>query len=218
LPTLKPENPYLFQSNTHNHLDGESIGDILKNLATKSHITIPQGKRLRFHAFRKRFLSTCADLKVDINTAKILVGKDVESSMLAYLSEVNHKKAFLEVKSVLNLTNGRIKATVDSKDKEILELQKQVNEQTQLMKAMTSIFGKEILQKAKAQLTQEGFREVFVFGDRDNTYYAHEDKTLNFSVKRDDATELLSKIAELQQKKQKQAYEKMLENGDNNHD
>lgn len=48
---------------------------ILKQLAKKCKIKIPEGKRLRFHSFRKRFLSTCADLKIDPNTAKNLSWK-----------------------------------------------------------------------------------------------------------------------------------------------
>lgn len=156
MPTLKAENPYLFQSNSHNHLDPESVGDILKSLARKANITIPQGKRLRFHAFRKRFLSTCADLKIDVNTAKILCGKNVESSMLAYLSEVNHKKAFLEIKTVLNLTNGRFKVAVESKNTEIEALRKELDEQRLLVKAMTSLFGQEILAKARKEMSFKG--------------------------------------------------------------
>jgi len=155
VPTLKAENTFLFQSSTAHHLDPETVGDILKGLAKKANIVIPQGKRLRFHAFRKRFLSTCADLKIDVNTAKLLVGKDIESSMLAYLSEVNHKKAFLEIKTVLNLTNGHMKAAVGAKDEEITELRKQLEEQTILIKAMTTLFGKEILEKAQVALQKD---------------------------------------------------------------
>jgi integrase len=151
IPTLKAENPFLFQSNSHNHLDPESVGDILKRLARKANITIPTSKRLRYHAFRKRFLSTCADLKVDVNTAKALVGKDVESSMLAYLSEVNHKKAFLEIKSVLTLTNGRMKSTVDAKDAEIEKLKKQNEDLQRQMDVLARLLKKELLEEAQKQ-------------------------------------------------------------------
>jgi hypothetical protein len=151
MPTLKAENPYLFQSNSHNHLDPESVGDILKSLAKKANVTIPKGKRLRFHAFRKRFLSTCADLKIDVNTAKLLVGKDVESSMLAYLSEVNHKKAFLEIKEVLNLSNGRIKATMESKDVEIEKLKKQNEDLQRQIDVLARLLKKELLEEAQKQ-------------------------------------------------------------------
>lgn len=189
LPTLKAENPYLFQSNTHNHLDPESVGDILKNLARKANITIPQGKILRFHAFRKRFLSTCADLKIDVNTAKILCGKNVESSMLAYLSEVNHKKAFLEIKEVLNLSNGRIKSIADAKDVEIAQLKKEVEELKTVLKGFSTIFEKQI--QAKSQVAKKS-------GKLDKPY------------------DILREIGRVQQEKEQAEYEKLLKNGNGN--
>lgn len=191
LPTLKAENPYLFQSNTHNHLDPESVGDILKNLARKANITIPQKKLLRFHAFRKRFLSTCADLKVDVNTAKILCGKNVESSMLAYLSEVNHKKAFLEIKTVLNLSNGRTKSIVDAKDVEIAQLKKEVDELKTVLKGFSTIFEKQI--QAKSQVAKKS-------GKLDKPY------------------DILREIGRVQQEKEQAEYEKLLaeKNGNGN--
>ena len=94
LPTTSNDNPYLFPSNCEKHIDPDTVNRTLRRLAKKSNVKIPRNKRLRFHAFRKRFLSTCGNLSIDVNIAKILVGKDVESSMLAYLSEIEHRKAF----------------------------------------------------------------------------------------------------------------------------
>jgi hypothetical protein len=99
-----------------------------------------------------RNLDTCANLKVDVNIAKILVGKSVDKSMLTYLSEVEHKNVFLEVKEVLGLTNGRIKSEVELKDKEITKLKKEREETKLLLKGMTQLFGQEILEKAKQQM------------------------------------------------------------------
>jgi site-specific recombinase XerD len=147
LPTLKPENIYLFQSNSHNFLDPETVGDILKGLAQKAKINIPKGKNLRFHCFRKRFLSTCADLKIDVNTAKLLVGKDVESSMLTYLSEVSHKQAFNEIKSVLTLMNGK-RTVIEAKDVEIEKLKKQVEELQSYIKIMTALNNEQLIKQA----------------------------------------------------------------------
>jgi site-specific recombinase XerD len=196
IPTLKTENPYLFQSNREHHLDPESVGDILKSLARKANITIPQGKMLRFHAFRKRFLSTCADLKVDVNTAKILCGKNVESSMLAYLSEVNHKKAFLEIKTVLNLTNGRMKSTIEGKDIKIAELEKEVDELKLTLKVIQGLFGKEIVEKATEQHVGIGKK----------------------SGKLPTVQEIMDMLIEVERKKQQAEYEKLLaeKNGNGN--
>ena len=216
MPTLKPENPYLFQSNSHKFLDPETVGDILKGLAQKAKINIPKGKNLRFHCFRKRFLSTCADLKIDVNTAKLLVGKDVESSMLTYLSEVSHKQAFNEVKSVLTLMNGK-RTVIEAKDVEIEKLKKQVEELQSYIKIMTALNNKQLIEQAVEQLKAQGFKETFVFGDKENIYYSNEtDKSLNFSVKRNDAQAMITKLAELEQQKQKAEYQKLLENGNGN--
>jgi site-specific recombinase XerD len=196
MPTLKAENPYLFQSNSHNHLDPESVGDILKSLAKKANIKIPQGKRLRFHAFRKRFLSTCADLKIDVNTAKLLVGKDIESSMLTYLSEVNHKKAFLEIKSVLNLINGRMKSTVDAKDAEIEKLKKQNEDLQRQMNILAMMLKKELLEEAQKQ--------GVVIGKK--------------SGLEPTPTEILKELAKIKEQQDREEYEKLLaeKNGNGN--
>lgn len=93
LPTLPQDNSYLFPSNGEGYFDPESINRILRDLAEKAKIKTPKRKRLRFHAFRKRFLSECANLHIDVNTAKVLVGKQVEKDMLTYLSEVEHREA-----------------------------------------------------------------------------------------------------------------------------
>lgn len=127
LNTLRKENPYLFPNGNGSHYDPEAIGKRLKVLAKKAKIHIPKGKRLRFHCFRKRFLSECANLKIDINTAKILVGKSVSKDMLTYLSEVEHKKAFEEVHEKLRLSE--VKAVVNAKDAEIEALKKRIREQ-----------------------------------------------------------------------------------------
>jgi len=98
-------NPFLFASNHEGHSDPDTINKMLKDLAQVANIKIPANKRLSFHAFRKRFLTECANLNVDVNTAKVLCGKDVEDSMLAYLSEVDHRAAFTHLSEKLHLTD-----------------------------------------------------------------------------------------------------------------
>lgn len=127
MPTLPKDNPYLFGKNGKGQYDPESVTKRLKTLAKKANIHTIKGKSLRFHCFRKRFLSECANLKIDINTAKILVGKSVSKDMLTYLSEVNHKKAFNEVHKVLAMTENQTVLT--SKDREIEALKNELEEQ-----------------------------------------------------------------------------------------
>jgi len=125
LNTTPKDNPYLFAYNG-SHYDSEGIGKRLKVLAKKAKIKIPKGKRLRFHCFRKRFLSECANLKIDINTARIMCGKSVSKDMLTYLSEVEHKKAFEEVHEKLRLTE--INNVINKKDAQIMKLEKRIEE------------------------------------------------------------------------------------------
>lgn len=161
MKTLPKDNPYLFPSNNHKHLDSESINKRLKVLAKKAKIRMPKGKRLRFHAFRKRFISECANLKIDINTAKILVGKSVSKDMLTYLSEVEHKKAFLEVHERLKLTvEPELKAVVSVKEARIRELEKRVEELEILNRGLI-----EALKKAPFKAEIETIEDVRRLGE-----------------------------------------------------
>lgn len=195
LPTLPKDNPYLFPSNRSKYLDGESVNNVIKNLASKALIRIPKSKRLRFHCFRKLFLSTCANLGVDVNIAKILVGKQVEKDMLTYLPTVDLKKAFMRVQEILCLTKATEK--VGLKDKELRDLRKEVEEQKRLMKAMTRIYGEEMLKKAKQELKKEGVSEDFIEGRG--------------------VEELLDELGKRIKEKEQAEYRRIIEENNNNH-
>ena len=145
LHTLPKENPYLFPSNTKNCIDPDTINRTLRDLAEKASIVIPKNKRLRFHAFRKRFLSTCANLSIDVNIAKILCGKDVESSMLAYLSEIEHRTAFIKVYDVLKLTETPMRKTRES----VTDLEKRLDDVERLLHGVIALGGREMVEKAR---------------------------------------------------------------------
>ena len=88
-------------------------------------------------------------------------------------------------------------------DKKIQELEAKVQRLEMFIEIMTALNNEQLVKKAVEQLKQQGFKETFVFGDKENAYYTHlEDKTKSFKVKRNDATELLNKLAELQQQEQ----------------
>jgi translation initiation factor 2B subunit (eIF-2B alpha/beta/delta family) len=72
--------------------------------------------------------------------------------MLTYLSEVEHKNAFREVKQVLTLTNGRIDDTMQAKDLEIARLRKRIETLEQIQKGMLEIYGEELMKKAMERL------------------------------------------------------------------
>ncbi len=202
IPTLKPENPFLFQNGNGSSIQDQSVNSILQTLAKKCGIQIPQGKTLRFHCFRKRFLSTCADCSIDENLARILTGKAVDKSMLAYLGEANLKAAWTKAHDKLYLLNGVIRSKMDSKDAEILKLQAQLDEQTLLLKAMTSLFGSEILSKAREQ-------QAAMLGDKENLL-----KDLPSKLS---PLETLRAIGQQIQLKEQAAYKKMIDENGNNH-
>jgi len=145
LRTLPKTNPYLFPSNREKYIDADTINRALRKLAKKAEIHIPKGKRLRFHCFRKRFLSECANLHIDLNTAKVMVGKDVEESMLAYLSEVDHKEAFIRLHARMRLTEMPIEKSTESEG----ELQAEIRRLNRVISGIVALGGQEFVEKAK---------------------------------------------------------------------
>jgi hypothetical protein len=157
LPTLRSDNEYLFPSPVNgSHMKDESILKILHELAEKAKVEVPEKKHLVFHSLRKRFLSTCASLNIDSEYACLMVGKKTEigDSFETYLEDANFIDSFKRVREdALSLTNGRLKATVESKDAKIIELEKKLEQNEAIMNAMVKLFGKEILEKAKKEMT-----------------------------------------------------------------
>jgi integrase len=156
LPTLPKNNDYLFPSKVNGgHMKDESITKILKIAFKKAKIEVPKNKHLVFHSLRKRFLSTCATLNIDSEYAKLMCGKKTElgDSFETYLEDADFRESFKKVREdALSLTNGKLKATVQDKDVQIEALKKELDETKLLVKAMTELFGKEILEKAKSQI------------------------------------------------------------------
>jgi integrase len=201
LATLSNENPFLFPSNSKGYTDHSTINRMLQDLAKKAGVQIHEGKRIRFHCFRKRFLSECANLRIDVNVAKILVGKDVEPSMLAYLSEVDLKEAFLRVSERLRLTE----TPMTRKTKEATELEKRVIElekESSRQKAIINILGAmypDAVERADKMLkdyygtrmTKEQLSKM-VFGEK------------------------LEAIAKEQERKQQEEYKRLIESNNGN--
>lgn len=187
IKTLPEDNPYLYPNGNGGHLKDESINKRLRQLAKKAKIHIPRGKRLRFHAFRKRFLSECANLKIDINTAKILCGKSVSKDMLAYLSEVSHQKAFQEVHKRLRVsTQPEAKALISVKQSEIDALKKRIEE--------LEIINRGLIEALK----QSAFQQAFPFG------------ALTLDM------EKLKRLGKQALDKEQEEYKKLIESNNNN--
>jgi integrase len=111
-------NPYLFPSNSEGFLKEDTIGWNLKQLAEKADITIPAGKRLTFHAFRKLFISTGKNLNLDPDTVKALCGKGVAQDIMTYMTTVKWREAFSKIADVLKIQGFTAKNHVRLEDLE----------------------------------------------------------------------------------------------------
>jgi len=193
MPTIRNNpNPYLFPSNAAGYYSEESINRTLRELAAKAQIKIPETKRLRFHAFRKRFLCECANASIDVNIAKILCGKDVEDSMLAYLSDVEHREAFIKAHERLKLTETATRKTTMAAS----ELEKRLEFLERKVKLMSAV-SPETEHRANKMLEDMGIT-VTVFAD------------MNIDEK-------LNLIVEKQREKELAEYARIIAENNNNH-
>jgi integrase len=103
LPTLdKKENQYLFPSNGKSHISDEWLNDALRSLASKAGVSLGD-KSLHFHLFRKMFLSAGIDSGCGFTAAKLMCGKSIAKSDSTYLTTVNLKQKFLQLKRFLTI-------------------------------------------------------------------------------------------------------------------
>lgn len=197
LPTLAKQNPYLFPSNKEKCIDADTINRTLRKLAEKANVHIPKHKRLRFHAFRKRFLSECANLHIDVNTAKILVGKDVEESMLAYLSEVEHRVAFIKLHQRMRLTETELTQPTQTTS----ELEMEIKRLNRIISGIVALGGSEYVEEARKLVEFSQVGKMRLKGKP------------KLSVI--DLLEMIGKQQELDQQKE---YQRLIaENNNNNH-
>lgn len=117
VPTLegKSGNPYLFPSNGESHISDEWLNRLLQRLAEKAQIRL-NGKSLTFHCFRKMFLSASIDSGVGLTAGKKLCGKAIGESDDTYLTTVNLREKFIQLKKFLT-----IKETTKLEDSEVIE-------------------------------------------------------------------------------------------------
>ena len=94
------ENPYLFPSNGKRPISEDRINSWLKKLAKKAGINI-HGKQLSFHCFRKMFLSASIDSGIGLTAGKKMCGKAIPKSDDTYLTTVQLRKKFIQLKRML---------------------------------------------------------------------------------------------------------------------
>lgn len=96
------KNPYLFHSNTKNHISDETVNARLRDLARESGVELGNMK-LRWHCFRKMIISQAKNLGIDPDIIKLMVGKSVKKDILTYMTGIDVKTAFNKLQEVLGI-------------------------------------------------------------------------------------------------------------------
>jgi integrase len=128
LKTIKgKENQHLFPSNGKRPISEDRINSWLKNLAKKAGINL-QGKQLSFHCFRKMFLSASIDAGIGLTAGKKMCGKAIAKSDDTYLTTVQLRKKFIQLKKMLTIrpiTKTEDKERIEKLETAIQQLQKE---------------------------------------------------------------------------------------------
>jgi site-specific recombinase XerD len=175
LPTLdrKNGNPYLFPSNGESHISDEWMNRLLQNLAAKARINL-NGKDLTFHCFRNMFLSAAIDSGIGITAGKKLCGKAVAQSDDTYLTTVNLRQKFLQVKKFLTIREQPKAETenIEALRSAINKLQEDLTQQ----KLITETISQENIK------TKEQLEKLLPLVEFVNSYGSYENlkKILNF--------------------------------------
>ena len=105
LKALPEGNPYLFPSSQNNPkpISRTQIGNLLNDLAQKAGLNVNNGKSLTFHCFRKMLLSASIDSGIGLTAGKKLVGKKIPQSDDTYLTTINLRNKFIQIKNFLTI-------------------------------------------------------------------------------------------------------------------
>ena len=132
LPTLEKKNgnPYLLPSNGESHISDEWLNRLLQRMAEKAKIDV-KGKSLSFHCFRKMLLSAAIDSGIGLTSGKKLCGKAIAQSDDTYLTTVNLRQKFIQLKKFLTISEQpRMEAEkVESLKSAISKLQEELTQQ-----------------------------------------------------------------------------------------
>ncbi len=154
LPTLerKNGNPYLFPSNGNRSISDEWLNKLLQRLTEKAKINL-NGKCVSFHCFRKMFLSASIDSGIGLTAGKKLCGKAIAQSDDTYLTTVNLRQKFIQLKTFLSITE-QPKLDIEKIEplkNAIKRLQSDLTDQ----RTITDVISEEN-QKIKRQLDEKG--------------------------------------------------------------
>jgi len=113
------KNEFLFEGK-HGRLNEDSVNLSLRNLVKKAGIS-PQGL-VRFHMFRKLFISVGASMGINTDILKMLTGKRVKADMSPYYEGVNLYEQWKKINDHLRLTQTNGNGRISDMQKELEEL------------------------------------------------------------------------------------------------
>ena len=124
IKTLRPDNEYLFQGRGKQKLNEDSINRILKKLVKETDIDT-RGKRVRFHMFRKVFISVARNMiGLSDDQIKMLSGKRVKEDMDPYYVNMQLKPWFIEIANRLRLTPTKNNERMGNLEEIIIKMEK----------------------------------------------------------------------------------------------
>lgn len=147
LPTLKKENRYLFQSNGNSHVSDEWVNSLLRRLAQKARFLL-NGKKLTFHCFRKMYLSASIDSGIGLTAGKKLCGKAIPESDDTYLTTVQLRKKFMQLKRFLTIKQ-KVKPENHEKIETLKSAVTKLQEDSHLQKTVTQTVTEENIEIKK---------------------------------------------------------------------
>jgi site-specific recombinase XerD len=136
---MKKNNVYLFSSNGKSHISDEAISKMLNRLAEKAQIDLNQ-KSLSFHCFRKMFLSASIDSGIGLTAGKLMCGKAVPKSDGTYLTTINLRQHFIQLKKFLTIKHTpepQSEEKIESLKNAVIKLQQDLTQQKTITQTFT---------------------------------------------------------------------------------
>ena len=126
----------------------------LQSLQKKTGIDA-RGQVFGWRIGRKLFLRTCTELGITSWNAQMMCGKAVDKSISTYINGLALKNDAIKVSNVLKMEISNGNGKVTKLEELVVTLQKENQELKLVMRGMATVFGEQILQKAKEQMRKE---------------------------------------------------------------
>ena len=116
------------------------------------------GKSLTFNCFRKMMLSASIDSGIGLTAGKKLVGKAISQSDDTYLTTINLKKKFIQLKNFQTIKQQpKVEVeTIESLKKAVINLQEDLRTQTTISNTISEEYQK---MKQEMKELEEGLKE-----------------------------------------------------------